>query len=118
VPDAPIIQLFGRLDSQATRAALRFFKERRVAVHVVDLSQRQMAPGELRRFVDRLGPQALLDTSGRAYRDAGLAYMRMDRDELAGRLLSSQKLLLIPLVRFGNQFTAGPAEATWKDWLA
>jgi len=115
--DALTVQLFGRLDSQPTRSALRFFKERRVTVHLVDLAQRQMAPGELRRFVDKLGPETLVDRDGRAYRDAGLGYLRMDRDELAERLLANQKLLRLPLVRFGNELSAGPAETTWKAWL-
>lgn len=110
------VQVFGRPDSMPTRAALRFFKERRFEVHFVDLGQRPMAPGELRRFVERLGPEALIDTAGRAYREAGLAYLRMDRDEVADRIGSNQKLLRLPLVRFENQVTAGPAESTWKGW--
>lgn len=100
-----------------TRAALRFFKERRFEVHFVDLAQRPMAPGELRRFVERLGPEALIDTAGRAYREAGLAYMRMDRGEMADRIGANQKLLRLPLVRFEHDLTAGPAEATWKGWI-
>jgi len=39
-------------------------------------------------------------------------------DEIAERLLANNALLRLPLVRFGNAFTAGPAEATWKSWLA
>ena len=34
------------------------------------------------------------------------------------RLLADNGLLRLPLVRFGNAFTAGPADATWKTWLA
>ena len=116
-PAAPSVQVFGRPDSMPTRAALRFFKERRCEVHFVDLGQRPMAPGELRRFVERLGPEALIDTAGRAYREAGLAYMRMDRAEMADRIGSNQKLLRLPLVRFENDVTAGPAEPTWKAWM-
>jgi arsenate reductase-like glutaredoxin family protein len=112
------VQVFGRSDSMPTRAALRFFKERRFEVHFVDLGRRPMAAGELRRFVERLGPEALMDTTGRPYRDAGLAHLRMDRAEMADRIASSQKLLRLPLVRFENRFTAGPAESTWKEWLA
>ena len=36
----PDIQVFGRDDSSATRAALRFFRERRIVVHYVDLKKR------------------------------------------------------------------------------
>ena len=72
------VQVFGLENDQPTRAALRFFKERRIEVHFVDLRRKPIARGELRRFTDRLGPAALLDTEGRAYRDAGLGYLRME----------------------------------------
>ena len=75
----PEIQVFGRDDSPATRAALRFFRERRVVVHYVDLKKRPIAPGELKRFTERLGPAALLDTASRPYRDAGLGYLSHGR---------------------------------------
>lgn len=113
----PTIQLFGLPDSRGTQAALRFFKERRVNVTYVDLRKRPIAAGELKRFVERLGAGALLDTEGRQYRDLGLGYMRLDGDEIVERLLRDVRLLRLPLVRFGNAFTAGAAEATWKAWL-
>ncbi len=116
-PPGPGVQVFGLESDQPTRAALRFFKERRVGIHFVDLRKRPLAPGELRRFVERLGARALLDEEGRAYRDAGLAYLRMDDAEVAERLLADQRLLRLPLVRFGNAVSAGRQEATWKAWL-
>ena len=110
--------MFGLADSRPTQAALRFFKERRINVTFVDLRRKPIAPGELKRFVERLGAETLLDTESRSYRDLGLGYMRMDADEIVTRLLGNNSLLKLPLVRFGNAFTAGPAEATWKAWLA
>jgi arsenate reductase (glutaredoxin) len=112
------IQVFGLEKDQATRAAQRFFKERRVAISFVDLRKRAIAPAELRRFVDRLGARALLEETSRAYRDGGLGYLRMDDAEVVERLLADPSLLRLPLVRFGNDVTAGRAEATWKAWLA
>ena len=112
------VQVFGLDSDQATRAAIRFFKERRFAIHQVDLRRKPIAPGELRRFVDRLGARALLDTEGRAYRDAGLGYMRLDDTGIVERLLADPRLLRLPLVRFGNDVSAGRAEATWKGWLS
>jgi arsenate reductase-like glutaredoxin family protein len=117
-PAGPLIQVFGREDSQETRAALRFFKERRLVVQLVDLRRKPMAAGELRRFVERLGAEALADTAGRAWTDAGLGYLRMTPDELAARLLADQRLLRIPLVRVANGFAAGRDEAAWKRLLA
>lgn len=117
-PASPIVQVFGTPDSQATRAALRFFKERRIEPHVVDIRRKPMAPGELRRFVERLGARALADTESKAWREAGLGYLSMTDAELADRLLANQQLLRLPLVRIGNQFAAGRDEAAWKSCLA
>ena len=115
---APAVIVFGRDDSPPTRAALRYFRERRVQAAYMDLRRRAMAAGELRRFVERLGAATCADTDSRAWRDGGLGYLRMDDDELAERLLADQRLLRLPLVRHGNAYTAGPAEATWRAWLA
>jgi arsenate reductase-like glutaredoxin family protein len=117
-PTQPTVQLFGYEDSQPTRAALRFFKERRVTVSFVDLRRRPIAPGELRRFVDRLGAAALLDPQSRPYRDAGLHYLTLDAVGVTERALANPRLLRLPLVRHGNDVTAGPAEGTWRAWLA
>jgi arsenate reductase (glutaredoxin) len=114
-PAGPLVQVFGTPDSPATRAALRFFKERRMEVHFVDLRRKPMAPGELRRFVERLGARALADTEGRAWRDAGLGYLSLTDADLADRLLSDQRLLNIPLVRIDNGFAAGRNEPAWKS---
>lgn len=113
----PVIQVFGFEGGQATRAAQRFFKERRIAISFVDLRKRSLAPAELRRFADRLGAAALLDTSAKAYRDGGLAYMRLDDAGIVERLLADPRLLRLPLVRYGNEVAAGRDEATWKGWV-
>jgi arsenate reductase-like glutaredoxin family protein len=97
---------------------MRFFKERRVNVTFVDLRKRPIALGELRRFAERLGAAALLDTDGRVYKDLGLGYMRLGDDEITDRLLANNCLLRLPMVRFGESVTAGPADTTWKAWLA
>lgn len=115
---APVVQVFGLSTDQATRAAQRFFKERRVAISFVDLRRRPIAPAELRRFVERLGAAALLDESARAYREAGLGYLHMDDAGIVARLLADPSLLRLPLVRHGDQVSVGRAEATWKAWLA
>lgn len=112
------VQIFGREDSQATRAALRFFKERRIGVHLVDVRRKPMAPAELRRFVDRLGAQAVADIESPAWRESGLGHLRMDDVELAERLFTDQRLLRLPLVRIGSGVAAGRDEAAWKSLLA
>jgi arsenate reductase-like glutaredoxin family protein len=112
------VQVFGTADSSSTRAALRFFKERRIDVHFVDIRRKPMAAGELRRFVERIGARTLADTEGRAWKDAGLGYLSMPDADLADRLLADQRLLNIPLVRIDNGFAAGKNEAAWKSLVA
>jgi arsenate reductase-like glutaredoxin family protein len=112
------VQIFGRRDSRETQKALRFFRERRIEVSFVDLALKPLAPTELRRFSSRLTARALLDEQARAYRDAGLAYIRLTDDELFERILDNQALLRVPLVRQGNNVSAGLDERAWKKLLA
>jgi arsenate reductase len=112
------VQIFGLKNSQATRAAERFFKERRVAIQFVDLKQRPMAPGEIKRFVDRFGLTGVVDNEGSAYIDAGLKYLRLSDAELLGRIERDPKLLLLPLVRGASRLSVGHDEESWKAMLA
>ena len=108
------VQIFGLKSSQETRAAERFFKERRIQIQMRDLSQKPMAPAEIRRFTDRFGLAALLDTESKAYIDGGLKYLRMSDIELMARIEREPKLLRLPLVRAGNRVSFGRDEETWK----
>lgn len=117
-PSAPQVQVFGLENDRSTRAALRFFKDRRIAIHFVDLRRKPMAPGELRRFVERLGAPALVDRESRVYRDTGMGYLTMSDAELAERILADQRLLRLPLVRHGSHLSAGRSEPDWKAWFA
>ena len=116
-PNAPFVQVFGLDGDPGTRAAQRFFKERRLAVSYVDLRRRNLAPAELRRFVARLGAPALIDPESRAYKAANLGYLRMDESEILERIATEPALLRLPLVRFDNEVSAGRDELTWKRWV-
>ena len=112
------VQIFGVKNSPATRAAERFFKERSIAIQLVDLNRKPMAPGEIKRFVDRFGLSQLVDAEGPAYVDAGLRYLKMPEAELLQRLEREPKLLRLPLVRSANRLSIGHDEAAWKAMVA
>lgn len=113
-----VVQIFGVKSSQETRAAERFFKERRAQIQIVDLKVKPMAPGEIRRFTDKFGGlQALLDVEGKSYVDAGLKYLRVTERELLERIERDPKLLRLPLVRGGKIVSVGKDEAAWKAML-
>lgn len=112
------VQIFGVKNSQATRAAERFFKERRVPIQFVDLKAKPMAPAEIGRFVQRFGLAALLDMEGKAYIDAGLKYLKMTDAEMLGRIERDAGLLRLPLVRMDKKLSVGRDEDGWKAMLA
>lgn len=110
------VQVFGTKSCFNTRKALRFFKERRITVHFVDLKQRAASRGELRRFVQRFGSDALIDRDSKRFRNLGLqtAYYG---DEKWLEILEEEPLILTtPLVRCENRLTVGHDEETWREW--
>lgn len=114
----PVVQIFGVKNSQATRAAERFFKERGVTIQMVDLKIKPMSPGEIKRFIDRYTLRGLCDTEGKAWIDAGLKYMKLPDTELTAKIERDPRLLTLPLVRAGNKLAVGQDEAGWKSMLA
>lgn len=111
------VQVFGTKKSADTRKAQRFFAERRIRVHFVDLAQRAASPGELRRFVQKFGIDALIDRGCRRFAELGLGAASYG-DERWLQLLADEPLLLRqPLVRNGAQLTIGDAESQWKEWV-
>ena len=111
------VQVFGVKNSQATRAAERFFKERQIEIQMVDLNQKPMAPGEIRRFVDRFKLSGLLDPESKAYQDSGLKYLKVSDAELLGKMEREPRLLRLPLVRAGNKISIGHDEGSWKTMI-
>ena len=112
------VQIFGVKKNADTRKALRFFAERRVKTHFVDLMERAASRGELLRFAQKFGVPALIDETARRFSELGLRTARYGDDRWLEILVDEPLLLKMPLVRHGNALTIGAAEATWKSWLS
>lgn len=111
------VQVFGTHKSQDTRRALRFFSERRVKVHFVDLRERPASRGELTRFVQKFGITALIDLASPRYEDLGLGSGRYSDETWFDKLCDEPMLLRQPLTRFGQKLTIGSAESEWTSWI-
>jgi arsenate reductase-like glutaredoxin family protein len=111
------VQIFGIKKSADTRKALRFFSERRIKTHFVDLLERPAALGELRRFAQKFGVMALVDKESRRFDELGLRYAQLSDDRWLEKLSMEPLLLRIPLVRNANQLVIGADEDTWKSWV-
>ena len=102
-------QVFGTRASNDTKKALRFFKERRIKLHFVDLDQRPAAPGELRRFGQKCGWAALLNIKP--------APATLAESHVLPMIERNPKWLSTPLVRVGNELAIGWDEARWREFL-
>jgi arsenate reductase-like glutaredoxin family protein len=109
------VQIFGLKNSPASRAAERFFKERRIAIHFVDLKQKPMSPGEIRRFIERFGLDGLVDSESSVWADAGLKYLKVSDEQLLGRIEREPRLLRLPLVRGGKYLSVGHDQDAWQQ---
>jgi len=112
------VQLFGIQGDPDTRKALRFFKERRVKVHFMDFKQRSPAPGELRRFFDRFGEEAMIDRSAKRFKALGLGAAHYGPDRWIDLACEEPLILRMPLVRSGGRLSVGLDERQWKEWLS
>jgi arsenate reductase (glutaredoxin) len=108
------VQLFGLAKSKTTRKAQRFFSDRRIPVHLVDCRVRPPSPGELRRFVQRFGVEAVLDPSAKAYQEQGLQYVSASDDDWIARMAADPAIMALPLGRCGTELTVGDDPAGWQ----
>ena len=111
------VQLFGTHKHADVRKALRFFSERRVKVHFVDLKERAASKGELQRFVQRFGVGALIDKDSKRYAELGLGVVRYDEERWLEKLVDEPLVLRVPLVRYQHKVTIGLAVEEWKSWI-
>ena len=84
----------------------------------MDLAERAASLGELRRFAQTFGAQALLDRDSKRFEQLGLKTALYGDEKWLGKLVDEPLMLRMPLVRNQNKLTIGAAEATWKEWLA
>jgi arsenate reductase len=111
------VQIFGIRKSSDTRKALRFFSERRIKTHFVDLQERAASPGELKRFAQKFGIEALVDRDSHRFADLGLGAAHFSDERWLEKLVDEPLLLRMPLVRQGSQLSIGNATETWRSWI-
>jgi arsenate reductase-like glutaredoxin family protein len=112
------IQVFGKAKCFDTKKALRFFKERGVHVHELDLLRKGLSAGEHSSVLRALGGnlEALIDTKGKAYQQYFVAYL-VGQDAVESVLLEHPELYRTPIVRCGREATVGYAPEVWTEWL-
>ena len=107
------IQIFGVKKCRETQKTERYFKERRISYHFVDLNEKGLSKGELEKVKAVVGVEALLNRSGKEYSRLNMQYIVHNREEM---MLKHPMLLNTPIVRNGLQATVGYCPDIWRDW--
>jgi arsenate reductase len=111
-----MIQIFGTSRCKITRAAQRFFAERSVKVHFVDLKDKAMSKGELASVARAVGGYlALYDVDSPRVRDLGLQFAAPSESRLPDLLAEDPLLLRTPIVRDGPRAAVGQADDVWRE---
>lgn len=113
-----MIQIFGHAKCKGTRAAARFFSDRRVKVHEIDLRQKALSKGELDSVARAVGGvERLYDRDGARAKERGLAHAGLSGDRLRDELLADAALVRTPIVRLGARAAVGVDEAAWRSFV-
>lgn len=119
------IQIFGKSKCFETKKAERYFKERSVKFHSIDLLQskgkpsakgkapaRGLSKGELTSVINAIGLESLVNEKAKDYH----LYSYLTDDAKPEKLLECPALLKTPIVRNGKQATIGYCPDVWKEW--
>lgn len=110
-----MIQIYGTSKCKVTRAAQRFFADRRIPVQMVDLREKGISKGELASVARAVGGMGVLfDRTGARVKERGLQYAAPDEARLAMLLQGDPSLLRTPLVRDGQRAAVGDDPVAWK----
>ena len=106
------MQIYGTRKCNLTKKVERFFRDRGIQYHFVDLTEHLLSKGELdniRRGVPQT--ESLINTESPAFKKRGMVYMDYNEAE---EILTDPLLLRTPVVREGSRVIIGDNEVAWK----
>ncbi|HHT87390.1 MAG TPA: ArsC family transcriptional regulator [Clostridiales bacterium] len=110
------IQIFGKKKCFDTKKAERYFKERGIKYHFVDLLDKGISRGEFNNIKQAVGGyNNMLDEDCKDKNLLALFKYLSDEDK-EEKMLEKPILIKTPIVRSGRQATVGYKPEVWKDW--
>ena len=110
-----MIQIYAYKRNFDVQKAERYFKERRIQVQFVDMGKKGPSKREVQLFLQKLGIPDALDTESKLYQGHVVRYTS-DPEIIAEKVMAEPQLLRTPIVRNGQQITAGFCPDIWKNW--
>jgi arsenate reductase (glutaredoxin) len=110
------IQIFGVKKCFDTKKAERYFKERNISYHFIDLAQVGLSKGELQSVKTAIGLNNLFNREAKDYKRLNLDRIisPSGREEV---LLANPSLYKTPIVRNGRLATLGYQPEIWATWV-
>ena len=101
------------------RKALNWLDQQGFVVETIDITRQPPTPSELRLALEQLGRQALLNTSGKRYRELGApAIAALDDQQLLDALAGDGRLIKRPvLVTDDQRILTGFKLEAWQGLL-
>lgn len=112
-----MIQIYAYKRNFDVQKAERYFKERKISVQFVDMAKKGPSKKEVQLFLQRLGNPGVFDTDGKLYQ-GHIVRFTSDTDTIIEKIMAEPQLLRTPIVRNGQQVTAGYQPTVWAGWSA
>lgn len=109
-----IIQIYGTKKCKDTQKALRFFKERKIDIQMIDLKQKGMSKGELKKVALAVGIENMINKESDTFLNKGLKYASYKGEDI---LFEYPLIMVTPIVRCGNSAAVGYAPEEWKKLI-
>lgn len=110
------IQMYVSKKNFDVQKAERFFKERRMAVQVMDLKKHKLGEREVQAMARAGGLQNLIDREDKKVKEHPACYYNQD-GLLMAAILETPWLLKSPILRCGSKVTVGYQPEVWEEWL-
>lgn len=110
------IQMYVSKKNFDVQKAERFFKERRIAVQVMDLKKHKLGEREVQAMARAGGLQNLIDREDKKVKEHPACYYNQD-GLLMTAILETPWLLKSPILRCGSKATVGYQPEVWESWL-
>ncbi len=91
-----MVQIIGTKKCSDTRKAIRYCSERNIEHQFVDLSKRDLSPGEWDKVFAHLDGEELIDENSAFYKKNGYSYLEYNAIE---ELVKHPELLKTPLIK-------------------
>lgn len=106
------LQIIGTKKCNETKKAIRFFSDRRIKYHFIDLNERELKEGELKSIANSLGSDNLIDKESKIFKDMGLEYMVYDPFD---KIMENNQLLKTPIIRSSKKNLIGFNDKELKE---